>query len=60
MNTIREQLKKWCEEDVDANTYITDAEIDMLEKIVCNITLKNSLEWMEVVKECRGENEQNM
>lgn len=49
MMTIREELVKWRDEDVDAETYITDSEIDALEKIVKNITLEVSLRQVEVV-----------
>lgn len=55
MTTIREQLNKWRDEDVDANIHISDSEIDKLEQIVCDMTLKSSLEWMEVVKEAINE-----
>lgn len=55
MATIREQLIKWRDEDVDANTNITDSEIDILEKIVCNITLKNSLDLIKLIKEAINE-----
>ncbi len=53
MSTIREQLIKWRDEDVE--TYITDSEIDILESIVCKMLLKNSSEWLSIINEAINE-----
>jgi len=37
MTTIREKLNEWRDEDVDMDKYITNEEIDKLEKIIKEI-----------------------
>lgn len=53
MTTIREKLIKWRDEDVDADTHITDQEIDILEKIVCEITSEISSDYRKIIRELK-------
>ena len=52
MTTIREELFRWRDEDVDAETHITDQEIYILETVVCNI------DWIKVINEIIREYEE--
>jgi hypothetical protein len=51
MTTIREKLNRWRTEDVDANTFISDEEIDKLEDIIREITLDVAHKYLKVINE---------